>query len=66
MKSNDSMYDACISNGYFMAQRNSSINTRTFMLELYHGEVILPKANEVRNFTCLHPPVRDDLLAMVT
>ena len=65
VKGQDSMYKACIANGYFMAPRNSPINTSKFMIELYNGTVILPKSNDVRNFNVLHPPTRDDLIEMI-
>ena len=66
IKGPESMYRACLANQFFMAPRNSPINTNAFMLELYNGTVILPKANEVRNFNCLNPPSRTELVNMIT
>ena len=66
IKGPESMYRACLANSFFMAPRNSSINTNAFMLELYNGTVILPKVHEVRNFNCLHPPSRSELVTMIT
>ena len=60
------MYKACLANGYFLAPRNSPINTTKFMMELFNGTVILPKSNEVRNFNVLHPPTRDQLIEIIT
>ena len=65
VKGGDSLYNACISNGYYMAARNSPINSNKFMLELYHGTLTLPKANEVRCFSVLHPPTRDNLIEII-
>ena len=66
VKGPESMYRACLANGFFMAARNSPMNTNSFMLELYNGTVLLPKANEVRNFNCLHPPSRTELVTIIT
>ena len=49
-----------------MAPKNSPINSNKFMFELYHGDVLLPKSNEVRFFNVLHPPTRDELVVMIT
>ena len=65
VRGGSSMWDAIYANGYSIPNKSSPMCTNAFMVEIYNGTVLVPKANEIKVHNIPYPPTREQITVMV-